>query len=160
MLYEAAYWNPEGLRPLKEEALSEEPKLARYLEGWGRPGDAAVVAVDLSSGRRLGAAWYRLMTSEEPGYGFVNDSTPEVALAIVPDHRGRGMGGALLREIRDVARSRGHGALSLSVEHGNPALGLYERNGFVKLFETEDAWTMKKDLLTDETRPDDQHANP
>jgi ribosomal protein S18 acetylase RimI-like enzyme len=97
-----------------------------------------------------GAVWYRLMTFEEPGYGFVDDSTPEIALAILPDHRGRGMGGALLEEIRDVARSRGYGALSLSVEHGNPALRLYERSGFVKLFETEDAWTMKVDLSTGE----------
>lgn len=145
-MYEAANWNPERPRLPKEEFSSEEPKLARYLEGWGRPVDEAAVAVDLSSGRRLGAAWYRLMTSEEPGYGFVDDSIPEVALAILPDHRGRGMGGALLREIRDVARSRGYGALSLSVEHGNPALRLYERNGFVKLFETENAWTMKTDL--------------
>lgn len=150
MLYEAAYWNSERPRPPKEEFSSEEPKLARYLEGWGRPGDAAVVALDLSSGHRFGAVWYRLMTPEEPGYGFVDDSTPEIALAILPDHRGRGMGGALLREIRHVARSRGYGALSLSVEHGNPALRLYERSGFVKLFETEDAWTMKADLSAGE----------
>jgi len=90
------------------------------------------------------------MTSEEPGYGFVDDSTPEVAIAILPDHRGRGMGGALLGEIRNVARSRGYGALSLSVEHGNPAIRLYERNGFVRLFEGEGAWTMKADLSAGE----------
>jgi ribosomal protein S18 acetylase RimI-like enzyme len=56
------------------------------------------------------------------------------------------LGGALLRELQEAARSQGYSALSLSVEKGNPALGLYERNGFVKLFETEDAWTMKADL--------------
>ena len=145
MLYEAAHWRPGEPRPPKEEALSE-PKLARYLQDWGRPGDTAVLAIDLDGGGRLGAAWYRLMTYEEPGYGFVDDQTPEVALAVVPDHRGRGLGGALLRELREAARSQGYSALSLSVEKGNPALGLYERNGFVKLFETEDAWTMKADL--------------
>jgi hypothetical protein len=37
--------------------------------------------------------------------------------------------------------------LSLSVEKGNPALRLYERNGFVKPFETEDAWAMGADLF-------------
>ena len=87
------------------------------------------------------------MTSEEPGYGFVDDQTPEVALAVVPDHRGRGLGGALLRELRESARSQGYSALSLSVENGNPALRLYERNSFVKLFETEDAWAMGADLF-------------
>jgi len=150
MLYEAAYWNPERPRPPKEEVSSEEPKLARYLEGWGRPGDAAVVAVDLSSGRRLGAVWYRLMTTDEPGYGFVDDDIPEVALAVVSDRRGTGVGGALLRALLDTARSRGFDALSLSVEHGNPALRLYERNGFVKLFEGEGAWTMKAVLSAGE----------
>ena len=149
MLYEAAHWRPGEPRPPKEEALSE-PKLARYLQDWGRPGDTAVLAIDLDGDVRLGAAWYRLMTSEEPGYGFVDDGTPEVALAVVTDHRGRGLGGALLRELRDAARSQGYSALSLSVEKGNPALGLYERNGFVKLFETEDAWTMKADLSAGE----------
>ncbi len=132
-----------------EEVLSK-PELARYLEGWGRQGDTAVLAVDLDGGRRLGAAWYRLMTSEEPGYGYVDDQTPEIALAVVPDHRGRGVGGALLRELREAARSQGYNALSLSVEKGNPALGLYERNGFVKLFETEDAWTMRANLSADQ----------
>jgi [ribosomal protein S18]-alanine N-acetyltransferase len=95
----------------------------------------------------LGAAWYRLVTSEEPAYGFVNDQTPEVALAVVPDRRGRGVGGALVRELRDAAKSQGYSALCLSVEKGNPALGLYERNGFVNLFETEDAWAMGADLF-------------
>ena len=85
------------------------------------------------------------MTSKEPDYGFVDDQTPEVALAVVPDHRGYGMGGALLRELQDAARSQGYSALS--VEKGNPALGPCERNGFVKLFETEDARTMGADLF-------------
>ena len=132
-----------------EEVLSK-PELARYLEGWGRQGDTAVLAVDLDGGRTLGAAWYRLMTSEEPGYGYVDDQTPEIALAVVPDHRGRGVGGALLRELREAARSQGYNALSLGVEKDNPALGLYERNGFVKLFETEDAWTMRANLSADQ----------
>ena len=57
-----------------EEVLSK-PELARYLQDWGRPGDTAVLAIDLDGDVRLGAAWYRLMTSEEPGYGFVDDGT-------------------------------------------------------------------------------------
>src|SRR5215204_5825622 len=145
MLYEAAYWRSGEPWPPKEEVLLE-PEHACYLQGWGRPGYSAVLAVDLDRGR-LGAAWYRLMTSEDPGYGFVNDQAPEVSLAVVPDHRGRGVGGALLRELRDAASSQGYSALSLSVEKGNPALRLYERNGFVKLFETEDAWAMGADLF-------------
>jgi hypothetical protein len=57
------------------------------------------------------------------------------------------VGGALVRELRDAAKSQGYSALSLSVEKGNPALRLYERNSFVKPFETEDAWAMGADLF-------------
>jgi len=145
MLYKTAYWRSGEPRPPKGEALSG-PEHARYHQGWGRPGDTAVLAEDLHRGR-LGAAWYRLVTSEEPGYGFVNHQTPEVALAVVPDHCGRGVGGALVREPRDAASSQGYSALSLSGEKGNLALRRYERNGFVKPFETEDAWTMGVDLF-------------
>jgi GNAT superfamily N-acetyltransferase len=147
MIYEAAEWHPEGsgAKPPREEVLSD-PSISHYVEGWGRAGDAAVVAIDSTDGRRIGAAWYRLMSPQDPGYGFVDASTPEVAIAVVPDRRGIGVGGALLRPLLDTARLQGFGALSLSVERDNPAAELYERNGFVKLFHVEGSWTMKVDL--------------
>ena len=59
---------------LPATALSE-PKLAGYLEGWGRLGDTAVLDVVVDGGGKWGAAWHRLVTSEAPGYGFVDDYT-------------------------------------------------------------------------------------
>ena len=139
MMYEAAHH-----RPLSDPAIS------RYLEDWGRPGDAAVVALDPGDDRRVGAAWYRLMPPERPGYGFVDASTPEIVIAVVPGYRGRGVGIALLHELLETARSEGFDALSLIVRHDNPvALRLYELNGFVKLFDSSSehpSWTMKVDL--------------
>ena len=127
-----------------------DPALSLYLEGWGRPGDAAVVAVDPSSGEGIGAAWYRLMTPERPGYGFVDSSTPEVAVGVVAEHRGRGVGGVLLPALMDAARDEGFGALSLSVRRENTfAVRLYERNGFVRVAETgseHPSWAMKVEL--------------
>lgn len=155
MLYEAVHWDGENPqpRPSRQEILSK-PGISHYLEGWGRPGDAAVVALD-DNGRGIGAAWYRLMSPEDPGYGFVNAATPEIAIAVVPEHRGRGVGDALLRALKNVASSQGFAALSLSVQRGNPtAVRLYERHGFRKLFEVEDSWTMRLDLARDE------HAAP
>jgi ribosomal protein S18 acetylase RimI-like enzyme len=147
MLYEAVHWDPDKPvpKPPREEVLSW-PGIAHYLEGWGRPEDFGLIALDPADGRRVGAAWYRLMSPEDPGYGFVDDSTPEVGIAVVSELRGRGVGGALLRAIMGAARSRGFDALSLSVERGNPAVHLYERHGFEKLFIVDDAWTMKADL--------------
>lgn len=76
MLYEAACWRPGTSRPPRDEVLSLHEN-ALYLEGWGRNGDAAVVALGPDGGGRIGAAWYRLMPPEDPGYGFVDASTPK-----------------------------------------------------------------------------------
>ena len=143
-LYEAIHWGPEKAepKPPREELLSE-PEILHYLLGWGREGDAAFVAVNADDGRRVGAAWYRLMPHEDPGYGFVDATTPEIGLAVARDLRGRGIGGMLLRSLIDEARSEGYGALSLSVEDTNPAMRLYERHGFAKLHQDGDAWTMR-----------------
>ncbi len=113
---------------------------SRYVRGWGRPGDTAVVA--LEGGFAVGAAWYRLFTSQEPGYGFVDESTPELAIAVVPSKRGRGIGERLLTALLERARAAGYESLSLSVEPENPSRKLYERHGFEVVNEGEQAWTM------------------
>jgi ribosomal protein S18 acetylase RimI-like enzyme len=145
MSYEAAFWRPDIHRPPRDEALSD-PAIARYLEGWGRPGDAAVVAVERVSGTRMGAAWYRIMPEDAPGYGFISPGVPEVSIGVVAGFRGHGVGGALLDVLLERARVEGFDTLSLSVERDNPAVRLYERHGFGKLFQVENAWTMKVDL--------------
>jgi ribosomal protein S18 acetylase RimI-like enzyme len=133
---------------------TSDPAISLYLEGWGRPGDAGVVALDPVDGRRIGAAWYRLMTPERPGYGFVDSSTPEIAIGVVADRRGRGVGGALLPAIMDVARAEGFDAVSLSVRQNNTAaVRLYERNGFVRVAEIgseHPSWAMKAELSSGE----------
>jgi hypothetical protein len=86
MLYEAVCWRPDAARPPLDEVLSD-PAIAKYVEGWSRKGDAAVIATDSEGFRRIGAAWYRLMPEEDPGYGFVDARTPELAAGVSPDRR-------------------------------------------------------------------------
>lgn len=140
MLYEAAFWRPGTARPPLDEALAEG-HIARYLDGWGRDGDAAVIADD-ASGEPGGAAWYRLFSPERAGYGFVAADTPEVSIGVRAELRGRGVGEALLRALIEVAREAALPALSLSVERDNPAARLYARLGFVVVGEDDGAWTM------------------
>ncbi len=118
--------------------------LERYVEGWGRPGDAALVAID--EFRPVGAAWYRLFTREEPGYGFVDDTTPELTIAIVPSRRGKGLGRELLQALLDEAGRSGYTRVSLSVEPDNPALRLYEQHGFARAGERAGALVMRAEL--------------
>jgi ribosomal protein S18 acetylase RimI-like enzyme len=127
MLYHASYAADEGVPDAG--ALPEHAVLARYVEGWGSPSDLGVVAVDDGTGERIGAAWLRLLRGDEQGFGYVDDDTPELAIAVVPAHRGRGVGQGLLAELLDAARGA-FGTVSLSVRADNPARRLYERTGF------------------------------
>ncbi len=128
MLYEAVAV-AESIRALGKEKVLSLPMNRRYVEGWGRPGDAGVIAVDQIE-RPLGAAWYRLYPEDAPGYGFVSPTTPEIAIGVCDDVRGQGIGSALLQALIALSQSQGYSALSLSVDRDNPALHLYKRCGF------------------------------
>ena len=114
--------------------------LERYVAGWGRPGDSALVAID--EFQPVAAAWYRLFEADEPGYGFVDADTPELTIAVVPSRRGRGLGEQLLSALLEQAQAEGYVQISLSVEPDNPALRLYEQHGFAKVGERGGAWVM------------------
>jgi ribosomal protein S18 acetylase RimI-like enzyme len=123
---------------------SGEPPVQRYVERWCRPGDTALIAIH--DFQRVGAAWYRLFTDDNRGYGFVDEQTPELSIAIVPSKRGTGLGSELLDALLDRARADGYDAITLSVEKDSPAIGLYERHGFERLGEDDGGVTMKASL--------------
>ena len=138
MLHHAYYW--------RERSPGDRPgPVALYVKGWGRQGDTAVIAID--DAFPVGAAWYRLFAAKEPGFGFVDERTPELAIAVVPSARGRGIGDALLLALLDRARADGYEAISLSVDkHNAGAIRLYERHGFQRVEETPDSLTMRASL--------------
>ena len=52
-----------------------------------------------------------------------------IDIALLPEHRGRGRGEALLRDLLDEAAAAGKG-VEIHVEKQNPAMRLYRRLGF------------------------------
>lgn len=135
MLRHAYYWR------MNESA---DLPVARYVTNWGREGDDGLVAID--EGNLVGAAWYRLFRREEPGFGFVDESTPELTIAVVPSRRGRGFGHELMTGLLERARRAGYERLSLCVEQDSPAVSLYERYGFRRVGESDGALTMTAEL--------------
>jgi GNAT superfamily N-acetyltransferase len=129
-----------GAPPLPRDIV-DRPAIARYVDAWGRHGDDGLVAVDHGSGDDVGAAWLRLWTPPEVGYGFVDAETPELGVAVREPHRGRGIGTALVRAL--LARAaRAHAKVSLSVSTDNPAVRLYERLGFAVVARAGSSLTM------------------
>src|SRR4051812_25187988 len=57
-----------------------------------------------------------------------------VDIALLPEHRRKGLGEALLRDLLDEAAAAGK-AVMIHVEKFNPAMGLYRRLGFVAVGE-------------------------
>jgi len=142
MLYHALYV-PEGKAPF-ERSVVNEPEIARYVLDWGRTGDQGFAAV--ANNRNAGAAWIRLFTAENKGYGYVADGVPELTIALLPEFRNQGIGTSLLNCLIDESEDH-YKALSLSVSADNPAARLYRRLGFQVVEQVGTSLTMKRDLL-------------
>jgi len=73
-----------------------------------------------------------LVDGEPAGRLYVDRRTQEIRLidiALLPEHRGRGLGGRLMRDLLEEAQAAGK-PVTIHVERTNPALRLYERLGF------------------------------
>ncbi len=127
MLYYAAHMHEEPDKTVAD--VMANPTLALYVTAWGRPGDLGFIAETTPNGQRLGAAWLRLYAGESKAYSATDDKTPELAVALLPDFTGQGIGTALLEELL-VAAERQFTTIALSVRAGNPAFRLYHRMGF------------------------------
>ena len=144
MLVEAAHPPWFDPKPTPRQAVDDEV-VGRYLADWGRRGDTALIA--FAAGQPIGAAWYRRFSEAEPGHGFVAADIPEVAIAVVADWRGRGVGRALLTSLVTAARLADERALSLIVSAGNPvARHLYESLGFRRVSGSDDHPILRLDF--------------
>ena len=140
LVYEAAYI-PEGMeRPPK--SFVYEPDVSRYVENFGRRGDIAFILVN--NDQLVGGIWARLFSEECCGYGFVDNATPELGMAVFDGYRGQGYGTKLMLRLIEELVAGGFKNVSLSVDRRNPALRLYERFGFEVVRENGNAYTMLK----------------
>ncbi len=122
LLQYAARLNESG------ETLEEHPSLEQYHRNYGNlEGDIGLYAI--VDHKVVGGAWVRLL---DEGFGHVDNNTPELVFAMLPEYRNRGLGTQLMEQlVREVANL--YRQISLSVREDNPAVRLYERLGFEKV---------------------------
>lgn len=133
---------PEGQAPPPEDIL-DKPEFQVYLEGFGREPDDIAVAAD-SGGRIVGAAWARIMDD----FGHFYDGVPSLAISLLPEYRGMGLGKRLLSELLEQVRSMGHDRITLSVQKENHrACKLYRSLGFRPVHENDEEFIMLNNLI-------------
>jgi ribosomal protein S18 acetylase RimI-like enzyme len=151
-LYQAIYI-PEGeQRPPR--SIIHDPEIFVYIKEFGtKSGDLGVVAEH--DGKIIGAAWTRII----PAYGHIDCDTPELAISLLPEFRGRGIGTELMNKLFEVLRENGYKRTSLSVQKDNPAVRFYQRLGYEVSGERIDHaghedYLMIRNLMWDERETD------
>jgi ribosomal protein S18 acetylase RimI-like enzyme len=69
-----------------------------------------------------------------PLHHYVEATTPELAIAVAPEHLGHGAGSRMITQVLKAAAAI-YPAVALSVRANNPARRLYERIGFAIIAE-------------------------
>lgn len=117
------------------------PELSIYIENFGKQdGDLGVVAEQ--NGQIIGAAWTRIISA----YGNIDKITPELAISILPEFRGYGIGTKLMKKLFIVLKNNGYQKTSLSVQKGNPALRFYKKLGYKIIVDKKEEAIMVKEL--------------
>lgn len=137
-LYEAIFQkDTENLLP---KEIINEPNLKIYIENFGQKHDHCLCAE--ANGSIIGAVWTRII----PGYGNIDEKTPEFAISLYKEYRGKGIGTKMMQQMLSLLKSKGYKRTSLSVQKENYAFRMYKNLGFKITNENEEEFIMVYDL--------------
>ena len=134
-LYQAIFQkDPEN--PIPREEINK-PELQVYIADFGKKADDYCLCAE-ENGQVVGAVWVRII----PGFGRVDDETPEFAISLLPQARGKGIGTELMRAMLRHLKVRGYRQTSLAVQKANYALRMYQKVGFTIIDENAEEYIM------------------
>ena len=112
------------------KSLSDLPKLAIYSEFYGYTSkDLGLYA--LVDNQLAGAVWIRRLNGDHGSNGYIDDNTPILNIAVLPECRGQGIGSLMIEQLFIEAGAL-YEQICVSVVHDSLAIPFYERHGFVR----------------------------
>jgi len=146
MLFEITYSLEVNRKPSKQIFLKRQD-IYKYVKGFGLESSDIGFVAESDEGRSIGAAWYRLYKADNKGFGYIDDNTPEISIAVSEEYRNKGVGKELLEALLENAKKKGVSALSLNVDSRNTAaVHLFEALGFKAVSNEENSQVMKLSL--------------
>lgn len=109
--------------------LAEIPKLSMYEEFYGFTSkDLGLYA--LVDNKIAGAVWIRRLNVEHGSNGFIDENTPILSIAVLPEFRGQGIGSVMMEQLLVEAGAL-YEQISLAVVATSCARSFYVKHGFV-----------------------------
>jgi len=144
IMYESVH-QPDLANPYPKDMIYL-PQVRIYWDNWGEEKDDYCVIAKVDD-KFAGAVWVRVFRGEIKGFGYIDENTPELAIALFKEYRNMGVGTLLMRKMINLLKRKSFCQVSLSITKGNPAIRLYERLGFEIVNENEDDYTMLLKLV-------------
>lgn len=139
-LYQAIFVPENTEKP--DRSIIDRPQLQVYVKDFGKNKDDHCLLAE-NDEKVIGAVWVRIMND----YGHVSDDVPSLAISVLPEYRGKGIGRALLDKMLLLLKEKNYRAVSLSVQKENFAVRLYNQAGFRVIQENDEELIMIADLL-------------
>ncbi len=138
-LYEAIFQKDQN--NLLPKSVVNRPELQVYIQSFGSMPDDYCMCAEVD-GKIVGAVWVRNI----PGYGSIDNHTPEFAISLYKEYRGHGIGTALMEAILSKLNEKKYKKVSLAVQKENYALRMYQNIGFQIVDENKEEFIMVYNL--------------
>ena len=134
-IYEAIFQRDEN--NLAPKSIIRKPEIQVYIKDFGNKQSDYCLCAEMD-GTVIGAVWVRNIK----GYGSIDDSTPEFAISLYKEYRGKGIGTELMKKMIEYLKDAGYSKASLAVQKDNYAVKMYLNVGFRIKTENEEEYVM------------------
>ena len=118
----------------------DDPKVKVFYEDFGKTDDECLVVE--ADNKVVGAVWTRILSGETKGFGNIDEHTPEFAISLFKEYRGKGLGTKLMKTMLELLKQKGYKMTSLAVQKDNYAVNMYKNVGFNVIKELDEEYLM------------------